>query len=205
MIVRKYLYPIAIIVLIVFNLYMSVKYKRTIIKTTNLIEELRYNNENHEFIISSLRKNRKIFYSNEDTKVTNLSISDIKGNMYKLKEIVTNDKYLVLYFDENACSLCVEKELELMKQYFYDVKERIIILTNFKNYKDYFNFIETNKIDFKIFNMNNKKLGYKIENVSLPYVFILDPSMKAEYFFIPDKNLKGWSDDYYEAIYKRFF
>ena len=124
----------------------------------------------------------------------------------ELKELVQNERVLVLNFSEITCRSCIESEIEKIKRISKVIgPENVIILSSYERNSDLLIFKRLNRLTLPIYNRRDKNLGLQLDE-SKASIFILDStSFKTELFFIPDKDTTKLSDEYYSIVKKYFY
>lgn len=111
-----------------------------------------------------------------------------------------NKPTLIFYFSIQACTSCYQNVLEQIAHIFPDYADRedIIFLSNDLDYKLRENYYE--KTIYANFHFRN---NLAMENSS-PSLFILNPDMKIDLFFIADKQTPEYTKEYLIKIKERF-
>jgi|SRR5690606_5474694 len=113
-------------------------------------------------------------------------------------------KFVFQFNNEESCSPCID-------QYMNDLKilankighENIVIFAAVKNERDLFVLKETQKIPFKIIDVNFI-LG-DIREISTPIYYILDRDSKINNLFSPHNGIPSLTEIYFDEVEKKFF
>jgi len=131
-------------------------------------------------------------YSEQDT----ISFADL---VEKYKEL------LIFRYSEVNCMACVEKEIVNLRDFIDRNDIKLVVIASYTNDRDLFLFKRVNKIPkYIIYNIKEGALNLPVENINLPYYFILDSNYKANNLFVPDKNFPERSLKYLNSVVKKY-
>ena len=138
------------------------------------------------------------------TRLNEVIVENNKREKISLKFLINKNIKLIYYFNEYSCIACVDEELVTFNKLIEKIgRENAVILVDFSNYKDYYQFQCRNDIKCEIYNTNGCQLGIKIENESL--IFTINADLVIGKCFIPIKAMKEKTDDYYNNILETYF
>jgi len=143
---------------------------------------------------------------NNDLQLSDsLEVTDINDTKVSLRSLVRNGSKIIVRNREEGCSLCIEHELQLIKKYADSIGiGNVIVITTHGNVRKMKVFVQTNKIPFSIYYC--KKLNLPFEEISMkPFVFMLDPQLSTNNFFLPDVAATDISEAYYSTIFQTIF
>lgn len=129
---------------------------------------------------------------------TNIMLEDKNGNLTSLSALIKH-RTLIFRFSESDCVAC-------MKEYFTNVNQLlesleyddIILIGNFSTTHNIQLFMEGFQVKWPVYNFS-KNLNIPIENLELPYFFVVDSNMIAYNFkvamgvehYVLESYLKG--------------
>ncbi|WP_203257009.1 hypothetical protein [Hyunsoonleella ulvae] len=134
----------------------------------------------------------------------NFLVVNEKRDTLRIKDLVINNK-LILRFSELHCDACVIKEFENLKSAI-DNKifklDDIIILTYYQNPRYLNLFKRLNKLhEFEVYNLIENKIGnFKLDEMSIPFFFILDQNLMVKKTFIPLRTNDSRTNKYLKKI-----
>jgi len=119
------------------------------------------------------------------------------------KEIETLPKF-VFFHSELDCNSCVEEDITLINDFSNDIgSKNIILLASYNNKRDLHLFRRINKINSFIY--NTASVGLPIEELNLPFCFVINKNFKSECVFIPLKEDKSNFKRYLKIIKEKYF
>jgi hypothetical protein len=137
------------------------------------------------------------FESENDEISSSIEVIDENKNKIQLKEMLSKQPKLVFRYSELNCQQCVDTVFKRLKQLAEEVgKEKILILSSYSNHRDLLLFKRINQIDLEVYNLNETKLDISVEEVNIPYMFLLDNDFRAKFVFIPEKTMPQLTDNY---------
>lgn len=157
-----------------------------------------------ESIVKSNQKNLNNYIFSEGTKISDIELYDIKGVKTNISKLV-KDEMLVFNYSELHCEPCIDSVLLILKNNPSINKEKILILTSYRNERDISLFVRLNHIEFPIYNRRDIELPLYIEHSQLPYFFIINKELRCSNFFIPDKGKLIQTINYLKYISKTIF
>lgn len=187
----KYLFPIAFLLMIVFNIYLiHLNYNQN---THNLIN----NGYISDYQYLKQTNDAYLFYNNN--LLNNISLITEALDSVSIEEIVyfNNTPKLVFIFSNYDCSTCVQDQLDLISKSKF-TKENIYVLCNNHTEKD-MNLIR--RYFLKDSRINLLRIIDNYDNkINFPYYFILDSTLLMKKFFIPSKDDTTYTQQYFSAI-----
>jgi hypothetical protein len=126
-----------------------------------------------------------------------------KDSINLFKEVETFPKF-VFFHSELNCNSCVEENLVFVNDFCDSIgEEHVLFLASYKNKRDLHIFKRINKIVSPIYNVSS--LGLPIEELNLPFCFVVNENRKAECVFIPLKEDNSQFKRYLKMIKKKYF
>jgi hypothetical protein len=156
-------------------------------------------------VYNLLYKNTFIQYQSEATNLLDITVQQQSGEAMSFKSIFSDRPKLVFRYNEHHCNTCVDMALQSLIEYRTKIGiENIIILTSYKSARTMHAFIQKNAPGMRVFN-TNEDINIPLEKWSTPYFFITDNELNAHLLFIPAKEINGYTKEYLEAIYQKYF
>lgn len=137
----------------------------------------------------------------EDTYLDrNILLQTDKGETVKLSSVVGKGFTLALRYTSFSCTPCVDSIVEKIRDFIKTQEGNInvLILGEYRLPQELKAFKRTNRILSNIYNVSNIKLS--LEEESLPYIIILDETLKVIETFIPRPELPQLTDLFLEKL-----
>lgn len=128
----------------------------------------------------------------------------VAGKNSKIKGFSTNfprnySNKLIFRIPEFSCSSGVNREMDNLAEFMkLNGKDKVIILTDFSNKRNYRIFKATFGSDLQI--INEVDLETPLDDLDSPYYFLLDREKKAHNIFYPLQSDNSYSLRYLETI-----
>lgn len=135
----------------------------------------------------------------------NLELVSENGQKTTLKELTLERPVMIFKYFQESCHSCIESEFRIMKEVFSkeELKKIIILTTEKEAFK--LNLIKRmNQINNSFYSIINEDKGLPIDEMRVPYMFVLNESYYVESLFIPVKLNTAPSITYYKLI-KRLY
>ena len=209
---KNSLYLIFIVVLLGFNVFLVLKIKK--LKQQQNEAFISIQNEKISEIDAIESQENSTYYNLEVAfKSEHLSLKkDLKVINHKLDTLplseVVDQGRIVYNYSETHCEMCINAELDLIKQISSNEYDRVIVLINYQEIRNLV--IEKRKLqrlgldNLQIY-LLSKPLQLPVENIGFPYYFYLDETMKTQHVFIPYKHFPSLSQDYLQTTLENFF
>ena len=137
----------------------------------------------------------------EDLKVT-----DKEKQARLLKDIVNDDTKLIVRISESHCEDCIRffivKLLRLAQQKKWN-ENQVIVLASYQDQRSLTIFADRLGIRFPLYQIEDMPLP--VEDIHVPYCFILERNLQVKHLFVPDKYDGRISNTYLDFIDKRYF
>jgi peroxiredoxin len=128
-------------------------------------------------------------------------LRDLDGNSLLLKEKLNQSPILFFRFQGSNCQTCIDIEIKRIAGELRDVNpDKVVILVSDKDVNDLNYFKKINGIKFGIFLIEKEDLRIPMEQYNIPYLFILSPDGFVSSVFIPERNERKFSEQYYGVI-----
>jgi hypothetical protein len=175
-----------------------------ITELTGDIAELDQGSSEKEYLFRMFENDIELMLFSENIHI-NISGKIGKGNKQTMFDNIINGKpKLFLRYSELNCHTCVDIQFEALKELGKKIgNENIILLASYKGDGDLNRFMRINKINFKVFNIENS--GLPVEKANTPFYFIADGSGFAKLVFVPRKEYPKLYKKYLEIVSQRFF
>lgn len=76
--------------------------------------------------------------------------------------------------------------------------DKVVVLAQYANIRDYKNFVRINNIKHSIYQLQDSLC--KADELSIPYLFVLEDNMTISNFFLPRKEYPQVTEKYLESI-----
>ena len=119
-----------------------------------------------------------------------------------LKDIVKNNKKVVLYIDNLQCSSCVEDAILKIKKTESKYNKDCMIITYGYNNRDLQILIKEEGITSPIFILNeDSRFFLEMQKSIRPFYFVLDNNLLASKIFFPNKKDEKIEERYFKRIF----
>lgn len=148
------------------------------------------------FKYNALQREQEVLFKNEGCTIFDtITIRDLKGKKITIDSLVAKSPCIVLYISSLFCNDCVDYALSLIKSTIINKNENVNIIIFASGYrlKDLYVFSRSNEFDDRCFYSVNS-LNMPIEELKMPFIFILDDRKMPDHFFIPQKEVHQQSE-----------
>jgi hypothetical protein len=150
-------------------------------------------------VLKFLKTNLENSISSQDKKCENIQLTKSNGEKVLLSDIIKGSKKLIFYFKKINCQVCIEDELEALKEYANrNGKENIILLTEFERLKHQLIFEKKYKLN--TYNLSGGSLSLQIEKLNAPFYVTIDENLIANNIFQPTKIIPESTSIYLENL-----
>lgn len=130
---------------------------------------------------------------------SDLTITDFNSSEYSLKNIVQFHNKLVFRYSYISCNVCIDTIMKIVNEYSkYVGNDKIIILSQYANKRDYKNFVRINNVKQPIYHLQDSLC--RADELGLPYFFVINDNMVTNNFFLPRKEYPQMIKTYLESI-----
>lgn len=127
-------------------------------------------------------------------------ITDIHGDISTLVDIIS-EPTLVYRFSEMHCNSCIELSMKLLKEASGTTKAPIAIFCRYSNVRQVRAICNSYNIELPIYNIPDK-LNIPVDDMSIPYFFIIDEYLKCSSFQSFIKEVPTLTERYLDGIFK---
>lgn len=183
---------IFIFLLIVVNAIVIIYY----FKLNSFVDHALNKRDYNSAIVSDL----KFSMSHNAFKVdSSLTLRDVSDSVASLGSLTNNKRVLICRYSYIHCNSCVDSLLSLVNNFAHEVGyDKVLILSQYANRRDYVNFIRINKIKYKIYDVRDTL--NVLDTYDQPYLFVLEDDMIANNFYIPRKEAPDYVRMYLSSI-----
>lgn len=184
--------------------FVIFKLNKARIQSRELADSYFVDSELYNLLIWNIGKH----YSFENSAITDFEITDKDNNKLLFSDLMENESgeyKLVFFFSSTHCGSCIDSEMSNIQSFGHIVgKNHIIILAQYESMRHLRAFLASRKINIPVYCVKTNPVGI-LKEENLPYSFIVDKNMTAEFVFIPIKEIPSYSEMYYTTIRERFF
>lgn len=161
---------------------------------------VKFSNKSEQYEI--INEDRFLAYLNEGCVVSDeLKIINQAGDKIKLSSYTNKKKCLVFRSSFLNCQPCVDEAVLSLKKIIKDVdSSQVIILANYRLLSDLKKFKRINKMFNEVYQVDS--LNLPLEELNIPYFFMIDEDMKTNHVFVPQKELSVATDRYLSIVKK---
>lgn len=128
-----------------------------------------------------------------------LSVSLEKG----ISPVTDKTRKLVFRFSEDGCNVCVEQQLNKLREIAASIgSDNIVLISKFTSDRDLHLFKSKNNIEFSLYNVESLSPG--LDKIRVPCYFILSRNDVSS-VFLPVKEIPHMTDEYLSYIKLRYF
>lgn len=115
-----------------------------------------------------------------------------------LAQIVTDTPILVFRFEEGQCQNCIVFGMLKLENHFQEISINTVVFANYSEHYPFKRMSRTlNRKRLPIYNVTD--LG-ELDELKVPYFFILNRDLSVEDVFIPEKAFPEITNQYFEAL-----
>jgi len=142
-------------------------------------------------------------YTNASMPIDNHTVYAGKSfsDTIRLKQIA-GDGILILRFSDDACNICINFALSMVKKVFpdYQQNERIVFLVSQVPER-----LKDSYYGKPVYSFTEEELNLPFEKYHIPYFMVLDQSMECKLFFIPEMSHPMLTEFYLSTVKNRYF
>jgi hypothetical protein len=125
------------------------------------------------------------------------------GNEKYFSELL-NEKPMLIYRyslgDGGACTPCYEEQIHLLKEYFQETPQLVSVLASYRNQRDFIMIKRGVDLGVPIYHVPSDAFDWALEEISIPYYFVLYPNMKISNIYVPNEHEPELNRQYLESI-----
>lgn len=126
-------------------------------------------------------------------------IRNVNDSVLTIKDVMKNRRIIVFRYSFIHCNSCVDTIMKLVDSFAKEVgKDKILILSQYANYRDYRNYVRINRIKLPIYDIRDTILADCI--IDKPYMFVLDDDMVCNNFYVPHKEAPDLVNQYLQMV-----
>lgn len=126
-------------------------------------------------------------------------LRDANDSSYTVNDIAKTDRKLVFRYSFIHCNACVDTIMKLVNKFANEVgADKVVIIAQYANKRDYKNFVRINQIKTSIYHLQDSLC--KADELSIPYLFVLEDNMTVSNFFMPRKEYPKITEQYLQSI-----
>lgn len=133
-------------------------------------------------------------------QVADVNCADSIGNIVKLSDLIANKSVLIYHYSELHCSSCYESFLRFLGNNVHDNNLPIIILGSYLSFRHFSVYIKRNVYMLPIYRVEHNPFQWELDNMNVPYCFVLNPDMTSSYFYIPRDEFPETNKLYLERV-----
>lgn len=207
---KKFLSACLIIIsmcIVGISVYNNIAYSKNKKEISYFKDELNYEKQLAQLNMKKLINSFEISLASSNCSIDNISVKDEAGNIVKINNLINKGPKIVLRYSEVNCMSCVDTSLNFLRKYIDLIGvKNIIILASYKRQKDIISYKRINNlIPFEIYNTNYNDLNLPIEDVVIPYYFIIDEKLNCHSVFPIDAEIPEYMDMYFRTIIPKYF
>ncbi|MEC3881178.1 hypothetical protein [Parapedobacter sp. 10938] len=131
----------------------------------------------------------------------NLTLLDSNNTIISLADISADFPILVFRYSKFDCHLCVDQILDKLTRLFKVEEKKVCILVDGYSSRELRIKYKGSAWKFPIYILDKEKLGLKLENKNLPFLFVLkNKNLEVSKIFVPFKEHSRQTDTYLQNI-----
>ena len=204
---KKKLQYLVILLLMLCNILMVKNYYSISEKYSDLGKRSKKEREMGQYKLNIFHKLAGWQWATEGEKILpNITLKAFPNEYFSLRQVIGIGPKLVFRYTENMCQLCVDQEIDFLKELSLEIgPENIVVLASYRNLKFLKNAKAFSDYHIKPFNIKPNAMANMLEKVDNPYLFVTDESLEMKMIYVPEKNIPSMSQKYYEIIKKKVF
>jgi|SRR5690554_834788 len=204
---KKYISIIIFLVLVLTVLfYIIFAYKYRMQEKDKVIQDTAEKKNICESTRRVIISNTFLQFETTASKIEDFIISSNgESQKKKLSDYFSGNSQLVLRYNEDNCSSCIDHSLEALLEYKDAIGiDNILIIATVKNNRKLKAFIDKfENLNIQIINTDSE-INLPIEEYNIPYFFMMNKDLKIKMLFVPIKELPDNTARYLDIISERF-
>ncbi len=204
---KKYISIIIFLVLVLTVLfYIIFAYKYRMQEKDKVIQDTAEKKNICESTRRVIISNTFLQFETTASKIEDFIISSNgESQKKKLSDYFSGNNQLVLRYNEDNCSSCIDHSLEALLEYKDAIGiDNILIIATVKNNRKLKAFIDKfENLNIQIINTDSE-INLPIEEYNIPYFFMMNKDLKIKMLFVPIKELPDNTARYLDIISERF-
>lgn len=201
-----YLLLALIALLLAGNIVLLNKYRELKIYNLSLMDKYDELSVKHSKISSVLKENNVLQRATEATLCPNITLVNpqVKRDFRMSDLVKKNEPLLFFRFKETDCDACIQQVLGLLKNITTQLpNQRIIILSGYKNVRQFYAYANSENKLFEVYNIN--ELPILPDNYDKPYFFVLNGNLELRDVFFYVKEDVDLTIDYLKCIVHKYW
>lgn len=204
---KKYISIIIFLVLVLTVLfYIIFAYKYRMQEKDKVIQDTAEKKNICESTRRVIISNTFLQFETTASKIEDFIISSNgESQKKKLSDYFSGNNQLVLRYNKDNCSSCIDHSLEALLEYKDAIGiDNILIIATVKNNRKLKAFIDKfENLNIQIINTDSE-INLPIEEYNIPYFFMMNKDLKIKMLFVPIKELPDNTARYLDIISERF-
>ena len=204
---KKYISIIIFLVLVLTVLfYIIFAYKYRMQEKDKVIQDTAEKKNICESTRRVIISNTFLQFETTASKIEDFIISSNgESQKKKLSDYFSGNNQLVLRYNEDNCSSCIDHSLEALLEYKDAIGiDNILIIATVKNNRKLKAFIDKfENLNIQIINTESD-INLPIEDYNIPYFFVMNKDLKIKMLFVPIKELPDNTARYLDIVSERF-
>jgi hypothetical protein len=152
----------------------------------------------NDFLRSSYSDNYPI---NPDIKLMPNQVDTIM-----LHNLVDNKNKMIVYYSNLHCSVCIDFQLNIIKEYLNELKkDNVIFVASYSNFREQLIDAKITALGCPIYYIGSNSFQLPIEELNEPFFFLIDKNMYAKHVFVPRKEMPELAKNYLIMICEKYF
>jgi hypothetical protein len=174
----------------------------------NRIAKMKHNQVMFSEFLNEIQA-KQVFYSTNfelNLKMTGLQAPDVVFTVSQresgvLSAMVKNKPLLIYRFSGSNCKSCYSDDLTtLQAEMPEDSPDWVRILSSQLQERELLILKRTHNVTIPIYIIQPKSFNWEVEEMNVPYFFVLHPDMTVSQIFVPDTNYPEVSKQYFESV-----
>jgi len=111
------------------------------------------------------------------------------------KEVISTDRFFVLYFSKGACINCIDAAFKTIEEISKDRKLKMIFLTDYLDDRMIYSLMKMHNMDYPYYGLNGSNLGFNANELNGPFLFVINKLMIVQsVLFTVDASNKQYAD-----------
>jgi hypothetical protein len=195
---KKWIIYIGVTLLLGFNVVLMVKVK----KTDSALRNLKVIEDKYQRDWNNIQTMLRLQFETVGTQLSDQYLLDSNWDTILFSDITDPQGSLVLWFSQESCIACYEKELYNLEIFSSGFDSSRIFVLSDLNPRN-LNILRARfKYNFKFFSLTDK-LKIPIEKYNYPVIMFVSKDLKCSNVFVPEKSLPKLSKIFFEEIRKK--
>ncbi len=201
---KKSIYLI-IALLVIFNIYTSVRYYRLKKEAMNVADKYSSIQIKEERNSQKLKTYALFQQTLEGISVPSLKVQNSQKEIMYLSEIetATNKPVLCFRFKDTHCDACVQQAVRILNEISSLIPDKIVLLSGYRNFAHFAAFESCQKEKISTYNVKDIP-DWEIDTLDQSYFFVLYDN-RIHNVFIPLKEDKNYTVEYIHTLLHKYW